>query len=68
MLYFYCNFIIVIIIIKNESALQTRREYEHSSNPKSSTITNPWKEKKEKIVGDKKIKQIKPIGKHRLCS
>ena len=26
--------------------------------------TNPWKEEKEKIAGDKKKEQIKPTGKH----
>ena len=56
-----------IIIIKNESAMQgwekmrtlvIRRPQPHT--------TNPWKAEREKILGDEKKEQIRPVRGHWL--
>ena len=61
--------IIIIIIIKLESAVQGRERVRTLSvgRPQPHT-TNPWKEEKDKTLGDKKEKQIMPTGKHWRCS
>ena len=60
------QFLIIIIILK--SAVQGRERVRTLSvqRPQPHT-TNPWKEEKDKTVGDKK-KEIMPTGKHWLCS
>ena len=57
----------MIIIIKIESAMHGRERVRTLSirRPQPHT-TYPWKEEKEKIVGDKKTEHIRPTGKH--CS
>ena len=55
--------------IKNESAVQGWERVRRWSNQKPQPhTTNPWKEEKEKIVGDEKKEQIRPTGKHWLSS
>ena len=57
------TFIISIIIIKNESAVQGWERVRPLYRSEDPNPTQPWKEEKEKIVGDKKKEQIRPTGK-----
>ena len=62
--------IIIVIIISKMSRSDRLRESENTLSirrPSPHTI-NPWKGERKKIVGDKKKEQIRPTGKHCLCS
>ena len=63
--------LLLLLLLKQSQQCKVGREWVYTTLPiriPQTHTTDPWKEEKEKIVEDITKEQIRPTGKHWLCS